>query len=210
MRFQILLLILATITRGAIEQPLAWGQDAAALDPFAPRERRRTDTIPGFVELSDGTVHPGQIYLTRDARLKIFDVARNRAREVPLAAVRRIECSVKKEWTEKEWRFKENANDQKVYSGRSYPVREYSHSITLSDGRIIQGPLSAIIYVSDDHEQEPERFLLHERDKGHAGTELKSLIYVRVIELGEKALEQGKQEVRKAAAGREQKRAGSR
>ena len=43
---------------------------------------------------------------------------------------------------------------------------------------------------------EPERYLLHKRDKGDPGTDLKSLVYVRSIQLGAKALEEGK---RKAA-----------
>ena len=43
---------------------------------------------------------------------------------------------------------------------------------------------------------EPERYLLHKRDKGNPGTDLKSLVYVRSIQLGARALEEGK---RKAA-----------
>ena len=42
------------------------------------------------------------------------------------------------------------------------------------------------------------RYLLHKRDKGEPGTDLKSLVYVRLIQLGPKALEEGK---RKAAGG---------
>ena len=36
------------------------------------------------------------------------------------------------------------------------------------------------------------RFLLHKRDKGEPGTDLKSLVYVRSIQLGDKALEEAK------------------
>ena len=87
------------------------------------------------------------IYLTRDKRLKIYDEQLQRQREVPLQAVKEIECKVKKEWMEKEWKFKETTSDEKIYTGRSYPAREYLHTITLRDGRTITGPLAAIVYV---------------------------------------------------------------
>jgi hypothetical protein len=167
------------------------------INPFGPRTSTRDDAIPGYVEMSDGVVSPGQLYLTRDARLKIFDMEQDRQRDVPLSAIQRIDCAVEKEWNEKEWRFKENANDQKVFTGRSYPVREYIHTITLLDGRTIQGPLSAILYVEGEPGSDPARFLLHKRDKGAVGADLPALRYVRRICLGDKALEEGKQKASK-------------
>ena len=132
------------------------------------------------------------LYLTRDARLKIFDEAQNRQREIPWKAIKQINGSVVKEWVEKEWRFKENASDEKVFTGRTYPAREYSHKITLRNNQTIRGSLAGIVYVQADPASEPMRFLLHKRDKGEPGTDLKSLVYVRSIQLGDKALEEGK------------------
>jgi hypothetical protein len=171
---------------------IARGDEPPAIDPFGPRTPIRDDAVPGYVERSDGTVHPGRLYLTRDARLKIFDEKLQQHREVPLRVVRAIDCTVLKEWTEKEWRFKENANDEKYYTGRTYPAREYVHTITLTDGRTIRGPLSAIVYVQSEGRDEADRFLLHKRDKGEPGTTLKGLVYVRSVRLEEKALEEGK------------------
>ena len=175
-------------------------QEPPAVNPFATRDKTRPDAVPGYVELSDGTILPGQIYLTRDARLKIFDGEQQRNRDVPLQAAKRIECKVEREWMEKEWRFKENANDEKVFTGRSYPAREYVHRITLQGDRTIEGTLSGIVYVQAEgsNDREAKRFLLHERDKGPPGSELKSLSYVRVIELGNKALEEGKRRAQAA------------
>jgi hypothetical protein len=175
----------------------ARADDPPAISPFGPRRPVRDDALPGCLELSDGTVHPGRLYLTRDARLKIFDDQQQRQREVPLTAIKRIDCTVQKEWLEKEWRFKENANDEKVYTGHSYPVREYVHTITLRDGRTIKGELSGIVYVQPE-EGEAERYLLHKRDKGELDTDLKSLLYVRSVRLGEDALEEGKEKAAKA------------
>ncbi len=175
----------------------AAADDPPAIDPFGPRTGGREDAIPGYLELSDGSVHPGRLYLTRETKLKIYDGAKKSFREIPLDAVSRIDCAVEKEWTEKEWRFKENASDEKVYTGRSYPAREYSHTITLGDGRTIRGPLSAIVYVEPAAGGEAERYLLHQRDKGEPGTDLKALLYVRKVRLGEKALEEGKKKAGK-------------
>jgi hypothetical protein len=179
-------------------------QEPAKINPFGAPQQNRDDAVFGYLELSDATVFPGKIYLTRDKRLKIYDDQLKRQREVPLRAIRKIECAVKKEWMEKEWRFKESALNQKVYTGRSYPAREYVHTITLDDGRTIAGPLAEIVYVepiADSPGQaqphgSPKRFLLNKRGKGEVGDDLKSLTYVRVIKLGDEALEEGK---RKAA-----------
>ena len=148
--------------------------------------------MPGFLETSDGKIHPGQITLTRDARLKIYDERQKKHREIPLKAIKQIDCSVLKEWMEEEWRFKENASDEKYFTGRTYPSREYTHTITLLNGQKVGGHLSGIIYVRDEKADGPARFLLHKRDKGNPGTDLKSLVYVRTIQLGPKALAEGK------------------
>ena len=195
------------------------GGEPPALNPFGSTaeraDQRRDDAVPGVLETSDGKVYPGQITLTRDARLKIFDEQQKKHREIPLKAIKRIDCSVLKEWVEEEWRFKENASDEKYFTGRTYPTREYTHKITLQNGQKIEGTLSGIVYVraepaevsegrrsaaEDDppSRRDKARYLLHKRNKGEPGTDLKSLIYVRSIQLGEKALEEGK---RKAAGG---------
>ncbi len=182
--------------------------DPPALNPFGPVQTEREDSIPGYVEMSDGKIITGAVYLTRDARLKIYDQKMERQREVPLRVVKQIECGVLKEWMEREWRFKELANDEKYYTGRTYPAREYVHRITLHDDRQIIGPLAAVVYVQPYLSREPaaggsrpnvkpEKILLNKRNKGEPGTTLKALDYPRVIKLGEEALAEGK---RKAGA----------
>ncbi len=190
---ELLVLLALPAARGRQSEP-------PALNPFGSRaereDQKRDDAVPGFVEMSDGKVHPGPVMLTRDARLKVFDEQRKKHREIPLKAIKRIDCTVLKEWVEEEWRFKENASDEKYFTGRTYPSREYTHTITLQNGQKIEGTLSGIVCVRADPAADPERYLLHKRDKGDPGTDLKSLVYVRSIQLGAKALEEGK---RKAA-----------
>lgn len=184
------------------------GAEPPAINPFGPVRHEREDAVPGYLETSDGKVYPGAIYLTRDKRLKIYDESLKRQREIPLRVVKQIECKVLKEWMEKEWRFKELTKNEKYFTGRQYPAREYLHTITLQDDRTITGPLAEIIYVQPyaDYKATPsagyrpeakaQRFLLHKRDKGEPGDDLKGLAYIRLIKLGEKALEEGR---RKAA-----------
>lgn len=179
---------------------LAAADEPPAINPFGPRPAAVQDAEPGRVELSSGKVYSGMIYLTRDARLKIHDQRLQRQREIPLRAVARIDCEVKREWMEKEWRFKETTTDEKLTTGREYPAREYLHTITLRDGRKIRGPLAALVYLrptsaasdpSGDPRTSPEplRFVLRKRDKGKPGAEMKSLVYVRSIRLGKEAIE---------------------
>jgi hypothetical protein len=177
----------------------AVGEEPPAINPFGPRQETREDALPGYVELSDGKVYAGQVYLTRDARLQIFDAEMQRQREVPLNAISKIECHVDKEWQEREWRFRENANDEKVYTGRSYPARVYSYILTLKNGQKISGPLSGILYVAPEGGTKPVKLLLHKRDKGEFGMDLSSLVYVRSAEFGEEALRRGKALAKRAS-----------
>ncbi len=185
----------------------ATAQEPPPINPFARPAADREDAVPGYIELSDGSIHPGLIYLTRDKRLKIADEQFERQREVPLSAVKQIDCTVKKEWLEKEWKFKELTKDEKMFTGRTYPVREYEHTIMLNDGRSISGGLSAIVYIqpiekdqgksgASGPELKAEQFILNKRNKGQVGENLHSLVYVKSIKLGKEAYEEG---VRKAA-----------
>lgn len=171
----------------------AVADEPPAINPFGPRPAARLDGLPGVLELSDGSLRIGEIFLTRDAKLKIYDPKTKKFREIPLKEVHRIECHIQKEWLEREWRFREAASNEKVYTGRTYPARIYEHTVTLRDGTSIRGPLSAPIYVREAESKKPQRFLLHKRDKGPIGTTLKELIYVRRVELGKKAVERARE-----------------
>jgi hypothetical protein len=154
-------------------------------NPFGQTPPKRDDAVRGRIELSNGTIHSGLIYLTRDKRLHIFDEAAQRMRDVPLNDIKQIDCRIKKEWMEKEWRFKETTSDEKIHTGREYPAREYLHTITLKDGRTITGPLSAVVYIESSQGGKPkiERCLLNNRNKGELGNNLESLLYVKRIKL---------------------------
>lgn len=194
------LLVSAAVTLAADEPP--------ALNPFGPAKSEREDAVPGYLETSDGQVYPGAVYMTRDKRIKIYDPKMERQREIPLRMVTQLECTVKKEWLERDWKFKETALDEKMYTGKSYPARMCVYTIALANGTTITGELSEVFYVRGYLENKPgeapdedslqeKRFLLHKRQKGENGATLKSLVYVKTIKLGQEALKEGKE---KAAA----------
>ena len=181
---------------------LLWGDEPTTINPFGRLHTEREDARPGSIELSDGSIHRGRIYLTRDKRLRMYDATVQRQREIPLEAVKKIECTVKREWIEKEWKFKETTSDEKLYTGRGYPAREYVHTVTLNDGRTIAGPLSVIVYLDPqpydrarpaENQSEPKtkHFVLNKRNKGELGQDLETLIYVKRITLGEEATKAG-------------------
>jgi hypothetical protein len=195
-----LLLACGTGTAAAGEPP--------ALNPFGPAKMARDDAIPGYIEMSDGRILVGNIYMTRDKRLKVYDEKMERQRELPLRVVAQIQAKMVKEGIEKEWRFKELALDQKLYTGRTYPWRQFIHTLTLKDGKTITGELAEVFFVQPivfnadqplanrPDDSEPIRVVVHMKDKGDFGAELKSLKYVKLIKLGKTALEEGR---RKAA-----------
>lgn len=141
-----LLALIGAVPRAATQEPP---------NPFGTVQTVREDARAGRLELSDGRKISGQVYLTRGQMLRIYDGQLERLREVPLRVVSRIECQVEKEWDEREWRFRENANDAKVYTGRTYPARIYRHTITLQGGASITGPLSALVYVIPERVVDP-------------------------------------------------------
>ncbi len=191
------------IARGAVAGD---GEEPPAINPFGRTTTQREDALPGCIELSDGSHHPGMIYLTRDKKLQVYDEQAQRQREVPLQVVKQIDCQVKREWMEKEWRFKETTSDVKMYTGRTYPSREYLHTITLRDGRTISGPLASIVYVQpqqsseakegkDAEPPEAERYLLNKRNKGEPGQTLAALVYVKRIRFGKDVVAAGRGKV---------------
>lgn len=186
--------------------PASSGEEPQAINPFGQQQTEREDAYPGTIETSDGKKHVGTIFMTRDKRLRVFDEAMDRQREVPLRVVKQIDAAVVKEWMEKEWRFKELALDEKVYTGRSYPSRELKHTITLHDDRTIVGDLSELLYLQPyageveegqyQPDVEPLRFILHKRQKGDPGDELKDLPYVVRVKLGDDALKEAVEDKR--------------
>jgi len=155
----------------------------AATNPFGdPGEAvQRKDAVPGYVELSNGLKIPGYIYTTRAKRLKIFNLKRELYEYVPVPALKSIQTTVEWERMDKEWRFKEAGNPEKVYSGREYPVRKVMYTLTLrNDHEITCHMLGPPLYVEQSGKPRVQ-FILHDRDKGEMGAALDSLDTLKYI-----------------------------
>lgn len=176
------------------------GEDVkAGASPFADGPLLRKEAVPGYVELSTGMKLPGKIYTTRDRLLKIFNLNRQVYDYVPVPALTEIEVVVEWERVDKEWRFKEPGNPEKIYTGRSYPVRMLLWRLTLRNGHQITGHIAGQpIYVENGGQV--DRFILHKRDKGLPGTDLKDLVYVHHVVFGEDAYNRAVAEVREKAS----------
>jgi hypothetical protein len=93
--------------------------------PITPRtEPVPPDAVQGVLVLSSGDQVEGGIHLTRDASLKFYHTEKKTLLSLRLSELTHIEQQPTVERMEKEWRWLENANDKKVYTGREYPVRE--------------------------------------------------------------------------------------
>ena len=160
----------------------------------------RRDAVPGHIELSSGRKVPGKICTTRGRRLKVFNLDRREYEFVPVPALERIEAVVEWERMERQWRFKEAGNPEKVYSGGEYPARKLAWRLTLRNGHRITGHiLGQPLYVA--REGEPQRWVLHDRQKGEAGATLADLVYVRRVEFGLKAFTEAVKELKASEAG---------
>ena len=158
----------------------------------------RKDAVPGYVELSTGLKVPARIFTTRGKRLKIFNLKREAYEYVPVPALTKIEAVVEWERVDKEWRFKEAGNPEKVYTGRSYPARQLAWRLTLRNNHEILGHvLGQPLYA--EHNGKVERFILHKRDKGAMGGELKDLLYIKSVEFGADAYNQAVDELKAKA-----------
>jgi hypothetical protein len=162
--------------------------------PIEPRtEPTPPDAVKGFLQLSSGDRVEGAIHLTRDALLKFYHAEKKTLLGIRLAELTHIEQQPAVERMEKEWRWLENANDRKVYTGKKYPMRELETVLHMKDGRTLKGELTALLFVANGNGT--QRFVLHRRQKGDPGQKLSDLLYVKLVDFrppAKKSEEKGK------------------
>ncbi len=163
------------------------------LNPFGPPLRPvPQDARRAVIELSNGKKLRGLLYLTPGLRWRFYDEKAKRYLRLPLSAIRRIDAGVRKEWMEREWRFREAASNEKVYTGRTYPVRILSYRVTLKNGRVLTGRGSAVLYFVPESKEKGgkahvgewhkrHKLIIQERQKGKPGETLGKLVYIKSI-----------------------------
>jgi hypothetical protein len=152
--------------------------------PLVSKDQTDPDQRQGTITLSDGTAIAGTIATTAGKPLRTWDDNVADYRDVPMRFVKSIKAQVVWERDEPEWRFKESGSDVKVNTGRTYPARETSYVITLTDGKTIKGAIVAPLYMRNAQGEE-QTFILHKRDKGEIGQTLKQLVYVSEVKFAD-------------------------
>ena len=164
-------------------------QSARPPSPLVPavgpvREARRATVV-----YSDGKKRTGLLWLTPGKRLKIFDRAQQEYREFSLRELAAIKVDPEQEVVERVWRWKENASDEKVFTGETYPWRLYVTALTVRDAQgkqsTVTGDLSGELYLEEKAGEKPMRILLYRRQKGDVGEGLSQLVYVAAVNFEE-------------------------
>ncbi|HTW93426.1 MAG TPA: hypothetical protein VMD30_01445 [Tepidisphaeraceae bacterium] len=138
------------------------------------------DVRAGVMVLSNGQKITGNFSTTLDQPIRVWDEQKKVYNDVPFDLIKSIEAQVVWERMEKEWNFKESGSDVKVYSGRTYPARDTTYTITLINGQSVSGATAAPLYL-DNADGSQKIFILHKRDKGEIGQTLDDLVYVKSV-----------------------------
>ena len=168
------------------------GYPIAGAKPIVPQQVLQREVRSGKVLLSDGTVVAGGLYLKgKRRRLRVWDKLARKYRNVQLGELSKIEVLAVRERVEKEWRFKEEGSDVKVFTGRTFPRIDFELKLTFSDKRkrecrIAQGtPL--YLRAKDGKSR---RFLIQPYLKGEvAGQMPAELLYLKKVVFGAQAEE---------------------
>jgi len=194
---------------GALTEP---GEQATEKKPGAPAAGNRPAPIvrvrPARVAAREGTIilsnkeqiH-GQLSLTPGKRLRVWDTKRKRYRDIALAELSGIKVRVTRQRVEKEWRFKEEGNDEKVFTGRTYPRLEFGLTLTLGGKRRIEGRIArgTPLYLQPQKGKR-RRFLIQPYMTGEAGRTAEQLVYLKEVVFGPPAKQEKKPSDQKPAA----------
>lgn len=160
----------------------------AGRDPFAqalPRE----DALPGVMLLSDGALLAGTIFTTREQPLLVYVEERQCWRRVPLIAVLSITAEIVEERMELYWRWKGMGEPERVYTGQKYPYRRLLWKLHLIDGTELAGTIKGQPIWCESAGRHHGPYVLHERQQGEPGQELRDLLYVRKIILSRRLMQ---------------------
>jgi len=152
---------------------------ALCLTPVKAEGDERT---PGRIILSDGTVFEGGIRTTRGKPLRLVEAETGRRLDFQPAEIHSIRVFIESEEQYRVWRWVEDGSREKVYTGESYPKRQYETLVTLKTGQIHLGHLVAVLYVYVEGRAKPKKLFLKQKEQGEIGETLKDIVYVESVE----------------------------
>ena len=155
---------------------------ASQPSPFLPRAN--PEVRRGTVTLSNGEQVVGDLSHTAEKPIRVWVETDQQYQDIPFRKIISFQANVTAEALTPEWHFKQSGSDVKEFTGKAYPTRETSYTITLANGKTITGGIVEPIYLARPGE-DPHLFSLLKRDKGTVGQALNDLVYVKRIEFVE-------------------------
>ena len=136
---------------------------------------------PATLTLSNGQQITGNFSTTLEQPIRVWVESEKEYHDIPFSLIQSIQAHVDWERLEPEWNFKESGSDVKIYSGKTYPARLTSYTITLTSGQVVTGAVAAPLYLNEPDGSQ-KIYILHKRDKGQDGQTLSDLVYVKQVE----------------------------
>jgi hypothetical protein len=142
------------------------------------------ERVPGTITLSDGTVLEGAIRTTVGKPLRLFETSGQRRLDLRLPDIHRITVHVVHEEQHRVWRWVEDGSREKVYTGETYPKREYEVEVVLRNGLVHRGHMVAVLYVYEEGRKKPRKVILKQKEQhGQVGKKRTDLVYVGSVQI---------------------------
>ncbi len=133
----------------------------------------------GTVVFSDGSSIAGIVHATGFKPIKVYDSREKKFKHLPLEHIANLKVVITKQEMVREWRFKEESKDEKLYTGKTFPRKDYELHVTLRSGQEVHGTCNGILYVESGDEK--TRFWLKHYDRGKIDETLDDIVHVKEI-----------------------------
>jgi hypothetical protein len=184
------------------------GRDLFGARGGAKKPAAENAPVPATVTWSDGRRETGKLSFTPGVPLTVYDLEGKEWVDVELSDLARLEAVPRAEKMDREWRWKDYGDDEKVYTGRERPRRWLDHALMLKGGEVmevmkvhVKGTVMYFDTVPEpkesgkgkakpDGKPKPDakpvrrRLIIRQYDRGNWGDTLESLVYVKRIEVG--------------------------
>jgi hypothetical protein len=153
--------IAATTFASEVESASPAGRDLFGTRGGAKKPASANVPVPATVTWSDGRKETGKLSFTPGVPLTVYDLEKKEWANVELSDLARLEAAPRAEKIDREWRWKDYGNDEKVYTGRERPRRWLDHAILLKGGERMKVHVKGtVVYFDtgpDAGEQKPDR-----------------------------------------------------
>ncbi len=132
------------------------GRDLFGTRGGAKKPARENAPVPATVTWSDGRRETGKLSFTPGVPLTVYDLEGKEWVDVELADLASLVAVPREEKIDREWRWKDYGNDEKVYTGRERPRRWLDHALMLKGGEKMKVHVKGTV-VYFDTVPEPEK-----------------------------------------------------